>query len=211
MELINLVDLDFNSFSDTEKRIAFIGMDMVMQRLHENGKFVTSFLPQDIYYNRVTTLFEFGKVANIDSSMVDSKEDAIRNNIIGLTTLGFCSFLKSYDPKDGLLNNSVIAADFEKFNHIIDTFDLEYYRSVLVDCVKTGTLPKPLYYSQAVLAKENEIGGAGNSRLLVKTTEVGKAMADNNESAFGTQFFLVSMVACTMIAILGIILYFVNI
>lgn len=210
MERINLVDLDFNSFSLNEKRISFITMDMVMKSLHKNNKVITSFMPQDIYYDKDTTLFVFGKVRDIDTLVADNREEAIRDNIIGLSTLAFCSYLKTYDPKNGLLNNGVIADDFDKFVDIFDRMDVEYYRNVLVIGVKTGTIPEPIYYTDTMIGREKSEDGNQNNRLLVRATEVGKAMYDNNETGFGTQFFLVSMVACFIIGFIGFILYFLN-
>jgi hypothetical protein len=143
MERINLVDMDFNSFSRDEKRLSFITMDMVMKNLHEKNKMVTSFNPQDISYYTASTLFEFDKVSDIDTLVSNSKEEAIRDNIIELSTLAFCSYLKTYDPKNGLLNNDVIASEFDKFTSNFNEDDVEYYRKVLVDGYKNKSISLP--------------------------------------------------------------------
>ena len=214
MARINLVDLGFNSFSEDEKRISFITMDMVMKDMHKKNKYVTSFIPQDIYFDNETTLFTFSKYTDDSKYVADNREQAINNNIIGLSTLAFCSYLRTYDPKDGLLNNSVLASEFSKFIDIMNPNDVEYYKKVLVDGYNTDEIGEPIYYSDAILEKEKATtnSGVSDGRVLQYATAAGRAMADRDqEAAFGTQFFFVSMVACTMIALLGIILYFINI
>ena len=214
MERINLVDLGFNSLGMDEKRYFFITMDMVMKNLHNHNQMITSFMPQDIYYDPDTKLIYYNKVSSIDDRSADSKEDAIRDNIIGLSTLAFCSYLKTYDPKDGLLNNGVIATEFNKFGEIFNEDDKDYYRKVLVDCYNTKTMPVPLYYSETILEKAQQRNSADKSdnKILSFATEAGRLMTDKNqEAAFGTQFFLVSMVACTVLVSIGYIIYLLSI
>lgn len=216
MERINLVDLDFNSFSPDEKRLSFITMDIVMKNLHRHNKTILSFNPQDIYYDKDTTLFEFDKVTDITPYIADSKEKAFSENVVGLSTLAFCSYLKTYDPKDGLLNNTVIAKEFSKFTDIFNPDDVDYYKNVLVDSYEAKTMPEPLYYSDAIIKKEQErkAGGNSNGKLLSYATAAGKATAkqyENPEAAFSSQFFLACMVACIVMASIGFIIYFLNI
>lgn len=212
MEDINLVDIDLNSFSPDEKRLSFITMFMVMKNLHENNKMVTSFMPQDICYDKQTKLFYFKNVVDITPTVANSKEEAIRKNIIDLSTLAFCSHLKTYDPKNGLLNNSVISKEFDKFKDIFNADDVDYFKNVLVDSYETNVNPEPLYYSDYLLKKEKEKGSGGNSNVLVRASEVGRAMSDpNQEAGFGSQFGLMCMVASTVLFVVGYIVYLLSI
>ena len=213
MERINLVDIDFNSFSSEEKRISFIVMDMMLKKNHENNEMITSFNPKDIYYDPNTKLFDFIKKEKISPYLSDTKEEAVLNNIIGLSTLAFCSYLKTYDPKDGLLNNSVISKDFDKFSNIFDSDDVSYYRSVLVDGYLTKSLPHPVYYSEHLQRIENEkhSKGEGNSHAYVKATEAGRLMTEkSDQAAFAGQFFFVASITSTLLFIVGYILYLVH-
>ena len=210
MERIDLVDIDLNSFNNDEKRASFITMDIIMKDMHKKNKMITSFRPQDICYDKETSLFYFDKVEDINPRVANSKEGAIRDNIIGLSTLAFCSYLKTYDPKNGLLNNGVISDQFEDFKDMFDEDDIEYYRSVLVDSYKKKELPDTPYYSDYILTKSHSKNANTNTRSLVKSTEAGRLMTDRDEAAFGNIFYMSCMVAATVIAVVGIILYIVN-
>lgn len=213
MEHINLVDLDFNSFNDDEKRIAFIVMYAILKYYHENNKVVTSFNPKDIYYDTNKSIFNFEKVVDITPYVSDSKEQAILNNISDLATFAFCSYLRGYDPKNGLLHKDVIANEFNKFVGNFNPDDVDYYRSVLVDSHNTKTLPPIVYYSDYVLRKEQEKNGngMGNNPSLIKATMAGKLMSDETkEAGFGSTFFMVAMTSSMVMATLGLILYVVN-
>ena len=213
MERINLVDLDFNSFSDEEKRIAFTIMDAVMKYEHNNNKMITSFNPKDIYFEKNTSLFRYDSVTDIAPYVVQSKDEAIFNNISDLSDLAFCSYLKGYDPKDGLLHKDVIANEFNKFTGNFNPDDVDYYKSVLVDSHNTKTLPPIVYYSDYILKKEQEKNnnGMASNPSLVKATMAGKLMTDENkEAAFGSTFFMVAMTSSMVIATLGLIFYVVT-
>ena len=210
MERINLIDLDFNSFSQDEKRIAFMIMDIMLKKLHDNNKVVVSFNPSDIYYDKESSVFVFDKVEKLTPYFANTKEEAILKNIISLSTLAFCSYLKAYDIKSGLLSSKVISNEFDKFENIFNQDDVNYYRNVLVDGVSKEVLPKPIYYYEYVKNKETQ-RNATNSMSYIKATEVGKLMTDReNQEAFVGQFFLVSMTASLILFVCGYILYILN-
>ena len=213
MERINLVDLEFNSFSPEEKRVSFITMDGILKNVHSKNKYVTSFDPHDIYYDTNTKLFYFDKINDMTPYTVNSKEEAILNNIVGLSTLAFCSYLKTYDPKDGLLNNEVISKEFDKFAEIFNSDDVNYYRSTLVNGYLTKQLPPSIYFHEYLinLEKSRQTTGNVNNPTLIKATEAGRLMSDrNDEAAFTGQFFLVVSVTSTLLVVLGYILYILS-
>ena len=219
---INLIDLDFYDFSIEEKREVFMILDMVMKKYHENGYMITSFAPKDIYYQN--GLFGYSKFTHISPLNANDKNDAILNNIIGLSNLAFCCYLPLYDLSKGLLNNEVVSKYYNKFENRFVPMDRGYYRSVLVDGIIDKKLPEiPYYYDYVKRIVNNNINdktsskkdetssnGNGNVRAFVKATEAGKLMADNQEAAFSTMFYLACMVASTLIAVGGILLYFLK-
>ena len=95
MARYNLNDIGFKSFDYDEKRYSLMLLDMKMKKLHEQNKMVTSFEPNDIYYDDGS--FEFGKTTDISPVVANDKNSAILHNIIGLSNLAFCSYLPLYD------------------------------------------------------------------------------------------------------------------
>ena len=215
MERKNLADIDFNSFNKDEKRIMFITMDSVLKNVHKHNKMVTSFKPKDIYYDPNTSLIEFDKEYGIKPELVSNKEEAVLKNISDLSVLAFCSYLDEYDPsKDGLLHPDTISEQFDNFSNIFDKEDVDYYRSVLVYSHNTHELPKDIYYTDYLMNREKEKTTKGQkpSNVYVKATQVGKLLSDkeNEQAAFGSQFFMVSSIASILLLIFGFILYFIN-
>lgn len=215
MERKSLADIDFNSYSKDEKRFMFITMDAVLKNVHEHNRMVTSFKPKDIYYNPNTSLIEFDQTYGIKPEKVNSKDEAILQNITDLSILAFCSYLDEYDPsKDGLLNPNTISEQFNNFTNIFDKDDVDYYRSVLVYSHNTHELPKDIYYTDYLKNREMEKTTKGQkpSNVYVKATQVGKLLSDkeNEQAAFGSQFFMVSSIASILLLIVGFILYLIN-
>ena len=210
---VNLLELGFQDFSADDKRKTFMILDMVMKKYHEKGYMITSFNPSDIYYQN--EIFSFSKYDHISPVNANDKNDAVLNNIIGLSDLAFCSYLPSYDLSKGLLNVGAVSDDYDKFENIFTPFDREYYRSVLVDSVKTKQLPDTPYYYEYVSAKIKDVNPSDRSNsnvsTYVKATEVGKLMTDkNNEAAFSNTFYLVCMVTSMLIAFIGLGIYFLK-
>ena len=209
---INLIDLNFNDFSMDEKREVFMILDMVMKKYHENGYMITSFAPKDIYYQN--NLFSFSKYARISPLNVNDKNDAILNNIIELSNLAFCSYLPLYDLRRGLLNSDVVSNYYDKFENRFLPIDRGYYRSVLVDSVINHRLPETPYYYDYIknVMNNNDLSNKNNSNVksFVKATEAGKLMTEDREAAFSTTFYIACMLSTTLIAVAGIILYFLK-
>lgn len=224
---VNLLDLGFNDFSLEKKREIFMILDIVMKKYHDHNYMITSFHPKDIYYQN--DLYSFSKYTHISPLNSSDKNDAILNNIIDLSNLAFCSNLPMYDLNKGLLNREVVSKYYGQFENRFAPMDRAYYRSVLVDAVNLKKLPDiPYYYDYAkriidnnmdnsnkvsLFRKKEEVNSSsenGNVRAFVKATQAGKLMTDRDEAAFGTTFFITCMLATTLIAVSGILLYFLK-
>lgn len=206
---INLVDLGFKSFTIEEKREVFMILDIIMKRYHERNYMITSFDPKDISY--MNGEFNFDKIARISPINTTDKSDAIVDNIVGLSNLAFCSYLPSYDLKNGLLNIDVVSEQFDSFSTIFNSIDRSYYRNVLVNSYKNKQLPDDVYYYDYVNKTEKNNSAKGASTSLVKATAVGRLYADqDNQAAFGHIFFFLSMVASITIALIGLTMYLIN-
>lgn len=209
----NLIDIGFQNFSKEEKRNVFLVLDMVMKEYHKKGYMITSFNPKDIYYEN--QIFSFSKYEKISPVSVNDESDAILNNVISLANLAFCSYLPIYDINQGLLNSEVVSKYYEKFENNFIPIDRGYYRSVLVDSVRTKKLPEtPYLYDYIKSVMENtDLSNRSNSNVMafIKATEAGKLMADkDNQAAFSTIFYLTCMVSSMLIAFLGLALYFLK-
>ena len=224
----NLVELEFNSkyddskkgevfFDRHDKHEAFFMMDVALKELYKRGLMVYSFEPKDVYFDEDNDVFFFGKVRPIDKK-IDDKEEVLLNSIIGLSTLAFCSYLPSYDLKNGLLNVSVISDQFSRFGAIFSIEDKYYYNLVLVRAYKERKLPEPVFYSDYILGNtnvnlESDSNSNDKGNAMVKATQVGKIyadMLDGQPNGFGKTFFFACMVATMMIAFAGIALYFLK-
>lgn len=204
----NLIDIGFASLTKDEKRESFIMLDVALKKIHEKDFKVESFDPKDIYYQ--DGIYFYSKVSPINKS-IDSKEDVVLDNIIGLSDLAFCSYLPSYDLSNGLLNGKVLNEQFDKFGSIFTIEDKNYYRSVLVDAYTNHKLPDNVYYSDYILGNEKNNNSNSNSRAYVKATEAGKLYADMmDEAAFGNTFFFVCMVTTMIIAFIGLAIIFLK-
>lgn len=204
--VFNLLDIGFSNLTKDEKRESLIMLDVALKKLHQNNFKVDSFDPKDIYYEN--GIYFYSKVSPISKGM-DNKDDVVLDNIIGLSDLAFCSYLPSYDLKNGLLNGKVLNEQFDKFGSIFTIEDKNYYRSVLVDAYTNHKLPDNIYYSDYILG--NEKNTRNHSNQYIKATQAGKMYADMlDDSAFGKTFFFASMVATMMIAFIGIAIYFLK-
>ena len=199
----NLIEIEFSKLSKAEKRETFAMMDIALKRIHEKNFKVDSFNPSDIYFE--DGLFFYKEVTPINYN-VDTKEDAILDDIIGLANLAFCSYLPSYDLSNGLLNTKVVSEQFDKFVSIFEGDDKEYYKSVLVDSYISHELPKVVYYSDFVKEK------GSNGKGMVKSTLAGKLMDNDglDNAAFGKTFFFACMVATMIMAFIGLAIYFLK-
>jgi len=206
----NLVEMDFNHLDQDAKRYSFLLMDMKLKQLLDNDQMVLNFEPNNVYYDDETKLYDYAKVEKISPMVVNSKEEAMVYDIIGLSTLAFCSYLPSYSLKNGLLDSGVISQKFDNFATIFDETDREYYKEVLVNTRNTGKLPDPIFYKDYVEKKETMGNSTGKSSSLVKATEAGRLMTENNEAAFGDIFFFVTITASMLIGIGSLLIFFLK-
>ena len=206
----NLVEMDFNHLDKDAKRYSFLLMDMKLKQLLDNDQMVLNFEPNNVYYDDETKLYDYAKVEKISPMVVNSKEEAMVYDIIGLSTLAFCSYLPSYSLKNGLLDSGVISQKFDNFATIFDETDREYYKEVLVNTRNTGKLPDPIFYKDYVEKKETMDNSTGKSSSLVKATEAGRLMTENNEAAFGDIFFFVTITASMLIGIGSLLIFFLK-
>lgn len=207
---VNLVDMNFKQLSIADKRVAFILMDAMLKKLHDKNMIVTDFSPNKIYYQ--DNYYSFERVSLISDYYANNKDIAIFSNVLALANLAFCSYLPDYNLSNGMLNFDVICDNFDNFAGYLPEEDRDYYRGVLVDSYKKGKIDGHiLYYSDYIINKKNSNKESSNNLAYVKATEVGKAFASvDNESAFGNNFFLMSLVFSLIIGMIGIIFYFSN-
>lgn len=205
MAKLNLRDYNFNSETDDAKRLWYVMIHTSLKELHSNNKRVKSFELKDIYYDDETKKIEFANIADINTLEADSKEQAIIEDLKKAATLAFCSFLKTYDPKNGLLDTDTIIDQYPNFTYVIPMDDREYYNKIL------SKNPQIIYYSDYVInrfgADESTQSQADTNKILVFTARNQMMPSSNKEAAFSTQFFLASMVACTMLVVVGYIIY----
>lgn len=207
---ISLLDMNFKGFTVEEKRAAFALMDVTMKRLHERNLMVTDFRPNQIYFQDGIYFFE--KVSPINAYYSDNKENAILRNVLGLSNLAFCSYLPNYNLVQGLLSYDVIHQNFNSLLTYFPEEDQSYYKSIFIDSYDSKKLPNDIiYYSDHIIKQHNNSSNRNVSSLAyIKATEAGRAFSklDDNEAAFGHNFFFVTVVASLTVMLIGIILYF---
>lgn len=208
MARVNLIDMNFKDLSVEDKRVAFVLMDFTLKRLHLKNLIVTDFNPQHIYCE--DGLYYFEKVSSNPYYYASSKEEAIFKNVLDLSNLAFCSYLPEYNLKLGLLNPDVISNNFDSFASVLPTQDCGYYKSILVDSYRENKLVGDSVYFYDHIDKLNKTGvNKGNSNKLVRATEAGKALANQDEVAFGRDFFILTIVASLTLLLIGLFVYFV--
>lgn len=207
MAKVNLIDMNFKSLSLEEKRVAFVLMDVMLKRLHLKNLVVTDFSPENIYYDN--GFYYFRKVSANPVYYAANKEEAVFKNVLSLSNLAFCSYLPDYDLKQGLLNSDIVSNNFDNFVSYLPEDDRNYYRAVLVDSYKQNRLvtDKVYYFDYIAGTSKNSIA-KGNSNMLVKATEAGRALANQDESAFGKDFFFLAMVTSLTLLLVGAFVYF---
>lgn len=205
---INLIDMGFQNLPVEEKRTAFIFMDVMLKKLHEKNLMVTSFDPRQIYYQN--GFYTFASVSPITNYYAQNKEEAILKNILGLSNLAFCSYLSDYQLDQGLLSQEVISNHFSSFSNIFVDEDRPYYKEVLVNSYQSRRLPENhIYYSDYIIKHNQDNRSKGNNSLAyVKATEAGRAIANQDEAAFGHTFFLLTIVSSISVALIGFIILF---
>lgn len=207
MPRVNLIDINFKNMSVEDKRVAFVLMDFTLKRLHLKNLIVTDFNPKYIYCEN--GLYYFEKVSSNPYYYANDKEEAILKNILSLSNLAFCSYLPEYDMSQGLFNHDIISEYFDDIATYFPNDDRNYYKSILVDSYKENKLVGDSVYYYDYIVKQNKTEvDKGNSSRLVKATEAGRALANQDEAAFGKDFFFLAMVTSITLLLVGVFVYF---
>lgn len=206
---VSLLDINFKSFTPEEKRAALVLMDVMMKKLHSRNLMVTDFRPSQIYYEN--GIYSFEKVSPISDYYIDSKENAVLRNILGLSNLAFCSYLPDYDLRQGLLSYDVVYQHFNNFVSYFPEEDRDYYKSVFIDSYNNKKLPDDVVYFSDYVVKQhrNSSNNRTTSLAYVKATEAGRAIArqEDNEAAFGHNLFFLTIVASITVILMGMIFF----
>lgn len=207
MARVNLIDMNFKNMSIEDKRTVLVLLDFSLKRLHLKNLIVTDFDPKNIYCE--DGLYYFGKVTSNPIYYADNMEEAVFKNILSLSNLAFCTYLPDYDISQGLLSHNVVSTYFNSTSSYLPEDDRNYYKSILVDSYKEKKLiGDSIYFYDYINKKVKSEAGKGNSNKLVKATETGKSLANNEESAFSMNFFLITLVACVTVLLIGLFGYF---
>jgi len=207
MARVNLIDMNFKNMSVEDKRVAFVLMDFSLKRLHLKNLIVTDFDPRHIYCE--DGMYYFEKVTSNPYYYANDMDEAIYKNVLGLANLAFCTYLPDYDIAQGFFSHNVISDYFNIASGFIPSDDRDYYKSILVDSYREKKLvADEIYFYDYTTNKVKDGSSIGYSNKLVKATEVGKALANNEEAAFSRSFFLITLVACITILLIGLFVYF---
>lgn len=208
---LSLLDINFKQFSTEEKRAALVMMDLMLKKLHQSNLMVSDFSPSQIYYE--DGIYSFNKVSPISDYYIDNKEKAVLRNMLGLSNLAFCSYLPDYDLKNGLLSYDVINQNFNEFSGYLPDIDREYYKSIIVDSYNNKKLVNDnVYFSDYVVKKHQSSSNNKSSSLAyVKATEAGRAFKmQDEEAAFGSKFFILTIVTSFTILLAGVLFFLYN-
>lgn len=207
MAKVNLIDMNFKNMSVEDKRVAFVLMDFTLKRLHLKNLVVTDFNPKHIYYE--DGLYYFEKVTSNPFYYANNMNEAVFKNVLGLSNLAFCSYLPDYDMRQGLFNHDIICEHFNEVAAFMPGDDRNYYKSVLVDSYKENKLVDGVgYYYDYIVKKNKTEVSKGNSASLIKATEAGRALANQDEAGFGKDFFFLAMVTSFTLLLVGAFVYF---
>lgn len=203
---VNLLNMNFNHMALEEKRAALVVMDVMLKKLHESGYMVTDFSPNKIYFQ--DGIYTFEKVAPISSIVAENKEDAVLNNVIWMSVVALWAY--NSNSANNLMAPLFVSNNFDSFAYSYPEEDRNYYKSILVDSYRTGKLSAPVtYFSDYIIQQhKNRSTSNGSNLAYIKATEAGRALANNDEAAFGHNFFLVTIVASLTVILIGVILYF---
>ena len=204
----NLIDVGLKHLSNEEKKVALVIMDVMLKKLHENGYMVTDFSPNNIYYQ--DGIYSFDKVAPISSIVADNKDDAILNNVIWMSVLAL--WVYTANPSNNLVAPLFVSNNFDSFSFWYPEEDRNYYQSILIDSYRSGKLAAPTVYFSDYIIEQHKKQSTGNNNNLayMKATEIGRALSNKDEAAFGHNFFFVTVVASLTVALIGIIFYFAS-
>ncbi len=210
MGRLNIIDFGLSERTNDYKRNFFYQLDAQLKRIHQSGGIVRNFNPQSVFVEEETRTPSFQAVYPSSNSFFDS-EDLKRaqiEDIEMLSSLAFCVYLSDgesgYNLDNGLLQFSVLQSNMDFVKTYFPEEDIEYYSQVF------GNLEEPIYYSDYIDRKMSQSSSLGNSRTLTKSTEAGRAMAQNSgEAAYVNYILMFTMVAVlTMLSIFAYLFIF---
>ena len=158
-------------------------LDASIMALHKNGFYVVNFDVNNIQlYNEELTLSSFNNKIDYLNSGINPNGD--KKDIVELCAVGICAyngFNTFYTNKEFLaylFENLPIFKD----NGRIPTDIYEYYKSVLME----GNID---YLNNYIFKKNNNLSSgnsqsSSNAYKLTKSTAIGRAFAEKNESAY---------------------------
>ncbi len=205
MGRLNIIDFGLSNMSSDYKRNFFYQLDAQLKVIHQNGGIVRNFHPRTVYIDEDSRVPSFQAVYPNSMTFFD-EEDLKRAQIEDvemLSTLAFCVYLSDGDSgyrlEDGLIQFDVLKKNMDFVNTYFPEEDLEYYEQVFTDSDNLS------YYSEYINRKMNQSNSLGVSRTLTKSTEAGRAMAQNQKEAAYVNYILTfSMVAVlTMLFVLA--------
>lgn len=205
MGRLNIIDFGLSDRTNDYKRNFFYQLDAQLKRIHRNGGIVKNFNPQSIFLDEETRIPSFQAVYPNSNTFFD--RDDLKRAQIGdiqmLSSLAFCVYLSDgqsgYNLENGLLQFDVLKNNMDFVTTYFPEEDMEYYNQVFHD------KEEPIYYSDYIDRKMSQTSSLGNSRTLTKSTEAGRAMAQNNGEAAYVNYIL----AFTMVAVLTMLSLFV--
>ena len=204
MGRLNIIDFGLSERTNDYKRNFFYQLDAQLKGIHQSGGIVRNFSPQSVFVDEETRTPSFQVVYPSSNLFFDSEDlkRAQKEDIEMLSALAFCVYLSDgqsgYNLENGLLQFSVLQNNMDFVATYFPEEDMEYYNQVFND------MNEPVYYSDYIDHKMNQTSSLGNSRTLTKSTEAGRAMAQQNGEAAYVNYIL----AFTMVAVLTMLSIF---
>lgn len=204
MGRLNIIDFGLSERTNDYKRNFFYKLDAQLKRIHQSGGIVRNFNPQSVFIDEETRTPSFQVVYPSSTAFFDG-EDLKRaqiEDIEMLSSLAFCVYLSDgqsgYNLENGLLQFSILKNNMDFVTTYFPEEDMEYYSQVF------NGMEEAVYYSDYIDHKMSQSSSLGNSRTLTKSTEAGRAMAQNSGEAAYVNYIL----AFTMVAVLTMLSVF---
>lgn len=183
----SIVDFELTKMSEGYKRDFFYQLDTQLKLIHQQGGIVRDFSPYSIFLDNDTRTPSFRVIYPASKYFSDDADKKLAQveDIKMLATLTFGIYLsgiqEEYSIENGLFQFEVLRNNLDFTKQYFPEEDWEYYKRVFEE-----ELLEPIYYSDFInqkLSDSNRV--SGNNRSLVKSTEVGRAMAQtDSESAY---------------------------
>ena len=179
-----------------------IGLDHMLESLHNNGLCIYDFNPKKIIlYNGKYSVQSFNGLLND----IGVSENSKQINIYQLAKIGLMAY--NNQVVDGRMNQehfNFLRDHLEEFNQNgnIPEDIYEYYEEIF----RNGNIS---YMNDYLIKKQEELNGQTNSNVMRKSlsTAVGRAYVNNdNDNAFVNILFIPSIL--TLMYLIGLIIYF---